>query len=119
MCEDYGVLKIRPEQLRALEEEVDRKLEERLGATLCEHWSARCQELGDSLGEVVRAGIASGRSYGFGSERDLLRYLNVTFALGDDFDRRHPEARTILDNRSLDATHRIGQLTKWARTKLP
>jgi len=49
----------------------------------------------------VEAALSRGREHGFESEYDLLRYCNLSFTLGSDFDRsaRYPWAGDVLGSR--------------------
>lgn len=46
-----------------------------------------CSALGeDGLDEWIEIGLERAREHGFSSERDLCKYLNLTFTFGSDFD---------------------------------
>jgi hypothetical protein len=55
--------------------------------------------------QVVR-GIARGQHHGLDDQADLLRFLNVMFSLGQDFENRYPWAPQILED------HRFAALTR-------
>lgn len=55
---------------------------------VCRHFPERRQKLGDAATlDAVRDGLRRGRSYGFESQYDLLRFLNLLFEFGTDFER--------------------------------
>jgi hypothetical protein len=59
----------------------------------------QCEALGEKrLGQLVETGIAQARSYGFGTEREVCKYIDLMCVFGDDFDRL-PWARRILESR--------------------
>lgn len=56
-----------------------------------------CRSLGErGTRDLVRRGIERARGYGFTSERDLCKYLNLIFTFGEEFDTRLPWAASIL-----------------------
>jgi len=68
---------------------------------LREHFAGPCGELGDAgLRSLVERGLQAARRYGFVQEADLCGYLDLTVALGADFDAdpRFPWASAILKN---------------------
>lgn len=90
---NQAMLVIREEQLAVLR----RALYDRFVFESCEHvrryFPNRCQALGDAgTLEAVREGLRRGRSYGFESQFDLLRFLNLLFEFGTDFERNDANA---------------------------
>jgi len=61
----------------------------------------------------VQRSIQKAAGYGFSSQRDLIRWLNVDAALGEDFagDLRYPWARRILESplRPSDKANRLSR----------
>lgn len=53
-----------------------------------EHFPAECAALPpEGLVDVVRDGVVRAEKYGFESERDATRFLNLMFTFGRSFDR--------------------------------
>ena len=85
------MLVIRPAQLKALGEELDRRLEDRLEQRLMEHTARYFPEaIGGTLEtsrETVRNSMRRARSYGFDAPREICKFLNLQFRFGRDFDK--------------------------------
>ena len=110
----FPVLTIRNEQLKALGRNRRSSFIERAADHL-ERFFPHLPESGDRklLADRVRRGIEEAASYGLTSERDLIRWLNVGAALGEDFagDPKYPWARRILESPLLasDKAERLSQ----------
>jgi hypothetical protein len=91
-------LRIRGEQLKVFEEErIDAFVARAMGEVV-QHWPLLLETLGEAaLRERLRQGTRRAMDLGLETEGQLLRYLNVGFALGDDFTDTLPEARAILE----------------------
>jgi hypothetical protein len=108
-----GGLTIRTAQWEVLAADVQRRFEARLCADLSRHWPDACRALGDpGLRGRVHEGVERARAHGLTTQRDVLRFLNVMFALGPTFDTdaRHPWAAAILGAPGVPATLRMDQL---------
>jgi hypothetical protein len=69
-----------------------------------QYFASECAELEpDELKAKVHRALTRAVSHGFSSTRDQLQFLDVVFALGEDFDSRHPWAGEILNDRSPEA----------------
>ncbi len=119
------MLKIYPEQNDAFAQAAVRDFEARMARHLRRFFREECRILGeDSLFETIRHGIRRASSYGIVNERDVALYLNLTLALGRDFDSDPllPWARAILVDPALpEPWLRMGRLyrTTVERTQVP
>jgi len=107
------VYRLRKEQIDSL----GRDLEERFAADaiehLCRYFEPQCGDL-DELRAVVHRTIERGHRYGLRSDRALLRLLNVTMVLGEDFDEVEQfrwAAEYLLDSAVPDAEERVALLS--------
>lgn len=82
------MLRIRPEQMQAFERPVQNSLECRLYAHVKRTAPARCRQMGaDSVREQIRLGIERAREYAIEADYDVMRYVDLSFLVGPDFDR--------------------------------
>ena len=87
------MLVIRDEQLAVLTRALYDRFIHMSYEHVCRHFPERRQELGDAATlDAVRDGLRRGRSYGFESQYDLLRFLNLLFEFGTDFERNDANA---------------------------
>jgi hypothetical protein len=108
------MLKIRPEQMQAFQEAASHQFEEDIIGYLLEYWSRKCEQLGPvRLRESIRHGLRRAQAYGLTSQQDILRYINLMFLLGHDFDRdpRFFWAHSILNDPNLGATEKLDGLS--------
>lgn len=107
------MLVIRAAQLAVLAKPAIDRLRAKARAHLQTHFSGQCAALGpDRLGDAVDHGLARATAHGFAAEPDLLRYLNLCFTFGRDFDT-DPAcawAAEILGDDRLDPGERMEQL---------
>ena len=90
------MLTIRQEQLLALEAQANEASEDRLARHAQRFFPTQVAALAEpDLLRYVRQAVAAAQGHGFVTERDICKYLNLTLALGRDFDTA-PWARTIL-----------------------
>jgi hypothetical protein len=104
------MLVIRHDQVKALGEYRERAFLARAVRHLHEAFPARCQALGDE--EVKRSvGLAmrKARGYGLPREVDILRYLNLMYVFGFDFDTL-PWANEVLADMEISAEPKIEEL---------
>jgi hypothetical protein len=74
----------------------------RMRAHLRKFFPEQCDALGEvKTGQLIEFGITRAREYGFGSERDVCKYIDLMCVFGHRFDRdeRLPWARHILESR--------------------
>jgi hypothetical protein len=96
------MLQIRPEQLAVLDAAVAGRLERQIIAQLRTFFPFDCATLGaEGVNDVVRLGIERARTWGFSTEADITKYINLMFTFGRDFDidRRYPSLNAILQQR--------------------
>lgn len=81
------MLQLRPEQVAALSAKIDEALVTMVIGEVETHWAVVARSTPpDALRERVRELIAKCRQHGFRTESQVLRYVNVAMALGDDFE---------------------------------
>lgn len=82
-------MKLSSAQVRILSDEKARRFEDRCVEMIRSTWRAEAAHLDDAaLREVVRERMTSAERYGFTGQRDLFRFINLSFYLGLDFERR-------------------------------
>src|SRR4051812_12990073 len=109
------MLKIRAEQETALRQTALAAFEERAVAEAREHWPAAARREGDAgLAKLVREGTSRAAALGFTTEKQVLRYLNLTLALGPGFaeDARYPWAAPILGDGRRDPNGKLDTLVE-------
>ena len=112
------MLRIRPEQMKVLSDNMLRQFEERVYMHLLKWRHKQCTEVGE---ETVRASIQEGieraANYGITRKRNVIIFLDVMYVLCPSFDTdpRFPWAREILNDSSLPPSRKTRQL--WDKTK--
>lgn len=115
---------IRGEQMKAFSETNDRDFENRLLAHLTTAFPAVAEPIGEKgVREEIVYGLGRARHYGFSTEQDLSRYLDLMFVFGRDFDldpqfpwararlrENFPRATLRMDALCRDAQHFLGSL---------
>lgn len=115
------MLKIRAEQLAVFDALANDAFERKAMELLREHWPEESGLLGEQkLRERITAGRQRVGEYGITADRDVLRFLNVTFALGPEFDRdpRYPWAAVYLNEPTFPPSRKMDRLTDRARRVL-
>jgi hypothetical protein len=72
-----------------------------------------CKKMGDpAVRERIDRGIKAADGYGVRKEHDVVRYIDLMFILGDDFDtsRSSPWAKRILTCEDLGGTTKMDRL---------
>jgi hypothetical protein len=119
------MLKIYDDQTEAFARAAMREFEHRMAAHLRRFFADECARLGpESLAELIHHGISRAASHGIVSEHDVALYLNLTVALGRDFDRDPllPWASAALaETAALEPSRRMGRLYRAtaSRTQVP
>ncbi len=90
------MLKLRAEQLEAMRQAVVRRFHARVADHLRARFPAPCERLGDGLGREIEDGIERARMYGYVSEKQGVRFLELCFTYGRDFDTRVPAAIDLI-----------------------
>src|SRR3954464_742706 len=102
---------LRNKQIEALGLVKLRSFERRAAAHVRACFPAACDALGgDGVDFHVRHAIARGLRHRLEYQSDLLRFVNLVFALGEDFDDVYPWAREILDDDELAPRTKLGLL---------
>ena len=115
------MLVIRESQMAALGRELLDQFALKALAHGREYFPELCADLGDVASlDYVRSALNRARAYGLESEYDLLRFLNVVFTLGSDFDsgEQYPWAQPILKNTDAPATTRMDLLMEEIFTRV-
>src|SRR5215469_14383592 len=74
----------------------------RMRVHLRKFFPERCDSLGEiKIGQLIEFGVKRARGYGFETERDVCKYIDLMCAFGHGFNRdeRLPWARQILECR--------------------
>jgi hypothetical protein len=107
------MFKLRKEHLDAFEAQVVKLFAERLQVHLKAVWPAECKDLGDGgLAELVPKAIQRAAALGLSSEFDVVRFVDLYFLLGLEFET-NPLAgwtRPILGDPALRPTARMDML---------
>jgi hypothetical protein len=107
-------MRIRQEQMQALDEAMLRDFEARAMAHLRRCFPDRLASTENSnLLPWIERAIARAREYGVKTENDVLRYLEFEAQYGPDFDKKFAAAQKILVRDDLDATGKLDQLDNW------
>jgi len=113
------VLRIRREQMDALDEAAMRRFEQRAIQHLKETFPKHARFRGEEgLRNTVRSGLERARQRGLASERGLLLYLELMVMLGSGFDAdpQLPWASIILSDQSMgDEATRVDRLLERSR----
>ena len=107
------MFKLRQEHLDAFESHVVSLFTARVVAHVKAVWPAECAELGDTtVNGTVRSAIKRAAALGLSSERDVVRFADLTFLLAKDFET-NPLAgwtRPILSDRTLAPGAKLDRL---------
>ena len=81
------MLVIRGEQINVLTRTMQARFEVEAYQRVMQHFPARCASLGEETAmDWVRNGLNQALAYGFSSQFDLFRYLNLLFECGQGFE---------------------------------
>jgi hypothetical protein len=100
------MLVIRQEQIEVFRQYVFRQFEDRVFAHFAAVFPQEFNKLGETgAREIIRAGIDRAGNYGFVSEYDMARYIELMFMVGEDFDENSDRswAAEILNQDSYDS----------------
>src|ERR1044071_8703801 len=90
------MLAIRSAQMAVLAEVERQTFEKRLVEHARQYFPGVCHSLGDELGPTVHEIIRRGQKYGFSTQRQLCKFLNLVFTFGREFDR-DPRCQWAID----------------------
>ena len=103
-------MKIRDEQMEALAAAMESPFYERTIRFLREHWADECAgREDDDLKRTIARALRRVRGYGLDSEQDAVRYLNLMFRLGSEFesDPRYAWVSELLADTQIPAEHKL------------
>ncbi len=109
------MLVIRQAQIDALSAALSQRFEERMVAHLWEVVPEDCEALGDEeVRRSIQTCLRKAREYRISTAFDILRYLNVMYVLGLDFDTdpRFPWARELLLDFGISPRVRMDRLVR-------
>ncbi len=115
------MLHIRNEQLEALALDLYARFDDDACAHVKRYFPAQCEILSEAaLLQLVRGNLRRARGFGLFSQYDLLRYLNLTFTLGNDFEQQASCAWALpfLQATDQSPTSRMDQLMEEAYAHL-
>ncbi len=112
---------IRKEQMDVFPRPVASDLECRIHTHVTRTFPAQCDALGDpEVRRRIRAGMARARRYAIESHYDIMRFVDLLFLLGPEFetDGDLPWAKEILNDPSArDGTERLDRLYEKTRRR--
>ena len=110
-------MKIRKEQMQAFSEPKLKEFEDFMVGHLNKWFPEEGQKLGEKeVRHRIRDGIDRADGYGIVGRRDVIKFIDVAFALGPAFDEdpNLPWAGRILENVALDPSAKVNQLVEAA-----
>ncbi len=114
------MFKFRQQHLEAFEAQATKLFTARVIAHVKSVWPAESAELGEAVtAEIVRSAVGRATLAGFSTEYDVVRYVDLAFLLGTDFDTnpRVVWTRPILADRSLAPTAKMDKLYQRMETE--
>ncbi|MCP3143248.1 hypothetical protein [Pyxidicoccus xibeiensis] len=115
------MLTIRHEQLALLQQPLLERFVEDAATRLRRCWPRSTARLGDDVLKArIRRSIQTARGHGFEDQRNVLRYLNLSFALGEDFTTSgtYPWVSPLVRQQGLSPTERMDRLVARATSFL-
>jgi hypothetical protein len=115
------MLIIREEQYKALSQYVVKTFETRVLAHLRQIWAEDCQKLGErTVRESIQKSLERCAGYGLRTEIDVVRFVDLTFVLCQDFDTnpRIAWAARILNDKELASGAKMDRLWEKAEQDL-
>ena len=104
------MLTIRKEQTEAMELVELQKFKKKVSIHLKKIWPENCQNMGDTeLYASIDQGLQKAQRYGFKSEYDIVRFIDLMYTLSMDFDDDNgdPEINSLLQNNELMPTSKM------------
>jgi hypothetical protein len=91
------MLVVRAAQLEALRAAQFARFENTVLEHVREFFGERCAELGpEGVRNLIKHGMTRARCYGIEREKDVCKYIDISFVFGRDFDVEQPWAGLIL-----------------------
>ena len=113
------LLTIRQAQCEVLTADRVAQFESRVESSVRRHWAHAVENLdARELRERIHTAVQRAYSHGMAREADVLRYVNLTFCLGERFDEdpRYPWAAAFLKAAGVPSSTRMDQLCGWVQT---
>ena len=107
------MLTIRKVQIDVIQESARKRLTTRIATCLRMHWTADFEEYGtEYCVQLIERAIDRANGYCFFTDREIARFVNLVFFLGEDFesDPEFPWAASILGNSKLNNRHKLDLL---------
>lgn len=107
------MLTIRREQMKVFRKQRYERFLDRLARHARRFFPEQTNDLdGEALRRVCRSLVLRGSRYGFETERDLCKFLNVAFVFGEEFDEdpHLPWTRPYLEDDTAGPTLKISRL---------
>ncbi|MFT6108843.1 MAG: hypothetical protein ACJA2W_001756 [Planctomycetota bacterium] len=109
------MLRIRQEQLKVLEEVQLDRFKADAANHIGKFWSRAAEEQGEvEVAKTVATAVERTRTYRIDDEYDVLRYINLMYSLGHDFDRELKWAGDILNAPDRSGRNRMDELMEHA-----
>ncbi len=105
-------IKLRKEQLDALQKGADQAFVERLIAHFREQFGEKLADIDDpEFKRMVSNGVVRARSHGLTFESSIVGFVQLMFQVAPNFDE-HPAFLRVLDDRTLEENDRIQAIFK-------
>jgi hypothetical protein len=102
------MLEITSEQVRAFDADRRRRFVRDTAVAMREEWPEPCATLSEpALRRRIDDTITAAAPYGIFGERDLFRFINLTFLWGETFYSQQDWARAIVTNQNLTGPDRV------------
>ena len=109
------MLRIRPEQLKVLEEVQLDRFKAEAADHIRNFWPHVAQAQGEvDVAKTVATAVERTRTYRIDDEYDVLRYINLMYSLGHDFDTEIKWAEDILNEPDRSGRNRVDELMEHA-----
>jgi hypothetical protein len=119
LCYHARVLTIRREQLLAFSDGRRQRFVSVALQTIANHWPGMLDTRGEnSVRRMIASQIEMAARHGFTTEAQVLRYLNVVVALGNDFPASVPWGESLLRESKGTPDHRLDALVRRAHREL-
>lgn len=107
------MLKIRPEQMKVLEQYSNQQFEERVRNFLHSRFSNVRQISLNELGQFIHKQVEKARSYQFITERQIVTYVTTAWLKGERFDTKFLDVQQILTSVEYSTEEKFEWLSQW------
>jgi hypothetical protein len=108
------MLVIRADQMAAFGASIRRRFEDEMASHLATFFPELCPANREGLGALIRRNIDKALAYGIERELDVCKFLDLTMALGENFDQEIDWARHVLHDPSIVGQDKIDRLVSAA-----